>query len=358
MTVDMHKDKPVILFVDDDSAVLSSLSRQFRHQRDKWCLEFESSPKSALQRAQDLDVDVVISDMQMPGINGLELITAMRRFSPDSTYIMLTGSSDLSTAMGAINDANVFRFYTKPCPVELLKEGIEAGLATAAASASATDMPETYLSDINNNLGMAALDHLSLSVIVVNLAARIIMTNKSGGALLSRGDGLSMSAGEICRASTASESEKLHLLIQTAARDTPENEQGSYVISIERPSRKRAYSLLAIPITSPGTDPDLGSSEPLVALYVSDPENQPLPSAEAISRLFGLTRAEARIVHELVKGASMDEAANNAGVTVSTARTYLKQVFSKTDTKRQAELVKLVLTYPRLWTETDLPQSQ
>lgn len=354
----MHQGKPVILFVDDESAVLSSLSRQFRPQRDKWCLEFESSPKSALQRAQDQDVDVVVSDMQMPGMNGLELITAMRRFSPDATYIMLTGSSDLSTAVGAINDANVFRFYTKPCPAELLKEGIEAGLTASTTATNPIDMSEGYLTDINNNLGIAALDHLSLSVIVVNSTARVVLTNKSGGALLSQSDGLSMSVGEICRASTTTGSEKLHHLIQSAASDTAESEQASYVISLERPSQKRAYSILALPIAAPATTDSSGTAEPLVALYVSDPENQPLPSAEAISQLFGLTRAEARIVHELVKGASMDEAADNAGVTVSTARTYLKQVFSKTDTKRQAELVKLVLTYPRLCTETDLPRSQ
>ncbi len=351
----MHKDKPVILFVDDEAAVLSSLSRQLRHQRDRWCLEFESSPKTALQKARDLDVDVVISDMQMPGMNGLELIAAMRRFSPEAAYIMLTGSSDLSTAVGAINDASVFRFYTKPCPAELLKEGIEAGLAARVAAQGPAEIRESDLSDINNNLGMAALDHLSLSVIVVDPAARVLLTNKSGGALLSRNDGLSMSAGEICRASTTSESEKLHQLIQTAAGDAEENEQGSFVVSLQRPSQKRAYSVLAIPIAAPGPEQAQESGRPLVALYISDPENQPLPSAEAISRLFGLTRAEARIVHELVKGASMDEAAENAGVTVSTARTYLKQVFSKTDTKRQAELVKLVLTYPRLSTGAGLP---
>lgn len=358
MTVDMHKGKPVVLFVDDESAILSSLSRQFRHRRDQWHLEFESSPQSALQKAQELDIDVVVSDMQMPGMNGLELIAAMRRFSPDSTYIMLTGSSDLSTAVGAINDANVFRFYTKPCPAELLEEGIETGLSMANPAPDKPAMPEGHLSDITNSLGMAALDHLSLSVIVVDSGGRVILTNKSGGALLSKSDGLCMSAGEICRASTTPGSEKLHLLIQTAASGAPENEQGSYVISIERPSQKRAYSILALPITAPGSRGSSETAEPLIALYVSDPENQPLPSAEAISRLFGLTRAEARIVHELVKGASLDEAANNAGVTVSTARTYLKQVFSKTDTKRQAELVKLVLTYPRLWTEAKLPQGQ
>ncbi len=321
-------------------------------------MEFETSPKSALQKAEEQQVDVVVSDMQMPGMNGLELITAMRRFAPDSIYIMLTGSSDLSTAVGAINDASVFRFYTKPCPAELLKEGIEAGLSTSAAASNPISASEAYLPDINSSLGIAALDHLSLSVIVVDSAARVLLTNKSGGALLSHSDGLSMSVGEICRASTTAGSEQLHQLIQTAANDTAENEQASYVISIERPSQKRAYSILALPITSPASEDSQQTAEPLVALYVSDPENQPLPSAEAISRLFGLTRAEARIVHELVKGASMDEAAENAGVTVSTARTYLKQAFSKTNTKRQAELVKLVLTYPRLCTEPSLPESQ
>ena len=346
----MQNDRPVILFVDDETSVLSALTRQFRRHREKWQMEFESSPRAALEKAKALNVDVVISDMKMPEINGLELIAAMRRFAPDSSYIMLTGSADLSTAVEAINDANVFRFYTKPCPAELLEEGIEAGLRSTAANTGNTDPKESYLSEITNSLGLAALDHLSLSVIVVDAAGRVLLTNKSGGKLLSAGDGLSMSAGEICRASNATISEKLHHLIKKAAADLPDDEHDSYVVAVERPSQKRAYSILAAPLKAPFSD----DAEPLVALFVSDPDNQPLPSPSAISGLFGLTPAEARVVHELIKGSSLDEAANNAGVTVSTARTYLKQVFSKTNTNRQAELVKLVLTYPRLSNETAL----
>ncbi len=342
----MHKDKPVILFVDDESAVLNALSRQLRHQKGKWRLEFESSPRAALDTARNLDIDVVVSDMQMPGMNGLELISAFRLISPKSAFIMLTGNSDLTTAVDAINEAGVVRYYTKPCSTEELQKGIEAVLDARHTIESTSGTQDQTLSNITKDLGLAALDHLSLSVIVVDAEGRIVLTNKSGGALLSRGDGLNRSAGEICKASNPSESEKLHQLIRTAASGAAESEQGSYVISVERPSCKRAYSILAIPIGASPTE----QNETLVALYVADPANQPLPSSEAISRLFSLTPAEARIVHELVKGASLDEAAQNAGVTVGTARTYLKQVFSKTDTKRQAELVKLVLTYPRLWT--------
>lgn len=68
------------------------------------------------------------------------------------------------------------------------------------------------------------------------------------------------------------------------------------------------------------------------------------PDAETIQRLFGLTQGESRLAALLVRGLCLEEAASALGLTVATTRTRLKAIFEKTDTHRQAELVRLVLT--------------
>jgi len=83
-------------------------------------------------------------------------------------------------------------------------------------------------------------------------------------------------------------------------------------------------------------------------LFLTDPEVQPNISAPILGELFGLTDSEARLARALAEGSRLDEAAETIGVTVSSARTYLKQVFSKTETNRQAELVQLILTSPAI----------
>ncbi len=345
-----------ILFVDDEQDVLDGLSRGLRQKRNVWDMRFECSPEAALQAMRHEPADMVVSDMKMPGMTGLEMVVAMQQFAPRSGYIMLTGSADLETAVDAINKAGIFRFYTKPCPPELLIEGIEAGLGSIAGERAdpardaklavnqSQSAPEA-VTTLTENIGLAALNRLALSVIVVDADARVLFTNRSGGALLSQRDGLMLSGREVCRAAVKEETQELHELIRQATAGQMDDSFDAGTMALSRSSLKRPLSVLVTPLGSR----DLRAGETTLAvLFISDPEGQPLPPPATIAKIFDLTKAEAKIVHALVGGSRLEEAAEVSGVTVSTARTYLKQVFSKTDTSRQSELIKLVLAYPRI----------
>ena len=71
---------------------------------------------------------VVVSDLQMPEMNGIDFLKAVRERSPDTTRILLTGNADLSSAVSAVNEGNIFRFLTKPCPNEVLIQAVSAGV--------------------------------------------------------------------------------------------------------------------------------------------------------------------------------------------------------------------------------------
>lgn len=347
----MEQSKSRILFVDDELEVLEGLRRALRQKKDVWGMRYESSPQSAIEAMQDEPADVVVCDMNMPGITGLEMVIAMRQLAPQASYIMLTGSADLETAVEAINSARIFRFYTKPCPPDLLIEGIEAGLrASTSETRNQTENENSlaspsFASDNTRNISLSALNHLALSVIVVDRDARVLLTNRSGGELLSRRDGLILSGHEICRTSVTSETEELHRFIRQATAD-PHFDASTMALS--RPSQNRALSVLVTPLA--GDELGLTNNSALAILFISDPDGQPMPSPDAIAKVFDLTKAEARIVHALVQGHRLEDAAETYGITVGTARTYLKQVFSKTNTSRQSELIKLVLAYPRIAT--------
>jgi DNA-binding CsgD family transcriptional regulator len=84
-------------------------------------------------------------------------------------------------------------------------------------------------------------------------------------------------------------------------------------------------------------------------LIITDPENVAIPTEEALRLLFDLTPAEAKLTRLLAEGCGLTEAAARLGVTRETLRTRLKSIFEKTNTHRQAELVRLVLNAtPRL----------
>lgn len=327
-----------LLFVDDEEAVLSGLRRTFAGDPARYDLHFETDPWRAIETARATRPHVVVSDMKMPGLTGLEMVITMREDLADTRFIMLTGTADLDTAVDAINSAGIFRFYTKPCEPDRLRDGVAAALADIRPADNGRG------GSLSERIGQAALNRLSLAVIVLDASARVLLTNNAGAGLLSVGDGLTLSAGEVCRASDPQQTAELHRLVKAAAgRDGAA--LGDGMLALARRSLGRP---LNVAITA--VEEAAGAGKALAVLFVSDPETLQPPPATAIARLFDLTGAESRLVHALALGDRLEDAAKRSGVTLSTARTYLKQVFSKTETSRQSELIRLVLTSPTITT--------
>ncbi len=115
-----------ILFIDDDENVLAAFRRQFKKQ---FTLDTASNGKQGLDLLQsEGPFAVVIADFRMPEMDGIQFLSRVKEVAPDTVRIMLTGHADLSTAIDAVNSGNIFRFLTKPCPVEILMNTIQMGL--------------------------------------------------------------------------------------------------------------------------------------------------------------------------------------------------------------------------------------
>ena len=103
-----------ILFVDDEPNVLQSIQRQLRKRFDLVTAEGGQEALRALQEQGPFAV--IVSDMRMPGMNGVELLSKAKDLYPETVRLMLTGNADQETAMEAVNNGQIFRFLTKPCP--------------------------------------------------------------------------------------------------------------------------------------------------------------------------------------------------------------------------------------------------
>lgn len=114
------------LFVDDEPNILSGIKRQLRKRID--VVTADSGERGLEIVQQDGPFAVVVSDMRMPGMNGAQFLSEVRRIAPDSIRMILSGQSDLDAAISAVNDGHIFRFLTKPCDAEPLWTAIEAGI--------------------------------------------------------------------------------------------------------------------------------------------------------------------------------------------------------------------------------------
>lgn len=112
--------KKRILFVDDEPLVLNGLQRTLRKMRDEWDLTFASSAPEALAILDKNPMDVIISDMKMPEMNGSQLLAEVKQRHPHIVRLILSGHVEQETTIQSIQFAH--QCLSKPCDVELLKQ--------------------------------------------------------------------------------------------------------------------------------------------------------------------------------------------------------------------------------------------
>ncbi|HPG31923.1 MAG TPA: response regulator, partial [bacterium] len=115
-----------VLFVDDEINILNALQREI--QDCGFNSFFASSAKEALDMLQSNDISLVVTDLHMPSVNGIELLKQIRNDYPEIIRIVLTGYADKDMVIDAINQGQVFYYIMKPCDLDELKIIVNKGL--------------------------------------------------------------------------------------------------------------------------------------------------------------------------------------------------------------------------------------
>ncbi len=349
----------VIYVVDDDVHVLKGFERTLIRHHPEWQFQLYDCPMRALKESTQHIPDVIMSDMHMPMMSGIDLIAHLKQERPHLPSILLTGVPDLNVALESINRVGITRFFLKPTDSEQIAASITNLLMVSRqreeelqqkrinASPSRECMkPQTLFGNMIGDV----LNQLKLCVIVVDAEARTVYLNESAQCLIQSHDGLSCGATGNLRAHWPEQTRTLHQSIRAIAYgDAPclkRAEHSSTLhasdrfssLSLSRPSGKRQLCISLVPLVT--------EHQPHVAVFIVDPEENHSPSPQTLSRLFSLSETESSLLHAFASGAGLEEAAEQSGITLSTARTYLKHVFAKTDTNRQPELMRLICKTP------------
>jgi DNA-binding NtrC family response regulator len=141
-----------VLIIDDEPAVLGALRRTLR--RDGHRILTTTDPEEVFALLDREHIDVLISDIDMPGMSGVDLVARARRAFPDVVRILLTGRGSLDTALRAINDGEVYRYLTKPWDDADLRQTIvlaierQAELKRAAQAERRAEQRRQLLSEL------------------------------------------------------------------------------------------------------------------------------------------------------------------------------------------------------------------
>jgi putative nucleotidyltransferase with HDIG domain len=117
----------VLLFVDDESRVLQGLQRQLRNMRNEWDMNFFDGGRKALDFMAERPVDVLVSDMMMPEMDGAELLTEVSKRHPNTVRIVLSGHAEREAALRLVGPAH--QYLSKPCDAEELRTAVARAFA-------------------------------------------------------------------------------------------------------------------------------------------------------------------------------------------------------------------------------------
>lgn len=164
-----------IILVDDDENILYGYKRNLR---TFFQIYIANSPKAALLLLKENeDIAVVVSDFRMPEMNGIEFLTKVKEQLPNTVRILLTGNADLNMAIKSVNEGNIFRFLTKPCDQEMLRNNIVQGIEQYNLIVAEKELLESTLRGslkiLIDILAMVSSTIFSKSLLIRNLAKKI-----------------------------------------------------------------------------------------------------------------------------------------------------------------------------------------
>jgi DNA-binding CsgD family transcriptional regulator/PAS domain-containing protein len=188
------------------------------------------------------------------------------------------------------------------------------------------------------------LDGLAVGVVLMDEAGAVFFANAAARRIAERNDGLTIARTRLRAASDAANRALGKAIAEATDTATRAGLAAGATLAVPRPSGARPYAVLVGP--GPGAASQSIYRSAAAIVMIGDPDARLEASERIVARLYGLTPGEARLAVAVASGEALDDYAAARGVSVSTVRQQMKQVLAKTGARRQADLVRLLLTGP------------
>lgn len=220
----------------------------------------------------------------------------------------------------------------------------------AQALARMVDTETRWLASERERMAAAAaLNQAQCGVIAATAEGRPVIVNEAASALIAREEWLHLRRGMI-RPIHHADAVRFQAALDTAAPDPKWHDAAARpaAILLLRP-RSPHQQPIVVTVSPAGAPKAVGrdDEDAVVIIHLAQPDVDTTEGLEPVCELLGLSRVETRLVQQLHRGSTLTEAAAAMRIKVDTARGYLKQIFSKTDTHRQADLLALMTRHLR-----------
>lgn len=324
----MVKSAPIsVLYVDDDPFSIDHVRALTSDLKGNFNFRFFGSPIQAEKSQLEDPADIFISDLRMGSDDGLSLITKLQERTPKSVYMLTSGAADLSAALSAVNNVKILKFFLKPVTLETLNWALD----------EAVDEMFSQKFHQLSSLTLSAFEQVNTATVLLDDTYTVILKNQSAIDLLADTAAISINTSGKIAFNERSNNKKFDAWLGQIKSSALDDEELAIFRLVDEVTCQ-TYILSAKYCAGNSNNACYYS------IAISNPTQATLPTTRALSSALNISPSEARVVAGLIESGNVLEAAELSGVAVSTARTYLRAVFSKTGVSKQAELVRLALT--------------
>jgi|APTNR8051073442_1049403.scaffolds.fasta_scaffold06523_2 DNA-binding CsgD family transcriptional regulator len=198
--------------------------------------------------------------------------------------------------------------------------------------------------EIFEKVSMSVLDAMPIGIALLNYKGFILSTNKSAKSVIDEGDIFAVSNNGLVLDKNGDRLKLVDLIESLNGGNGCIESTDVVAFSIPRMSGKRPITVMLTKQIHGIHDQDI----PIATLYIGDPDHAYHFDAAHLCRLYGLSRAEGRVAALIASGYRLEEISDALGIAYETVRKHIKQIFGKTGTSRQAELVRVMITGPSI----------
>ena len=236
------------------------------------------------------------------------------------------------------------RLRTSQRPRSTPEEPDDKESSSAQASFISRTSTPLSLSKTASNLcaaGFEALDLLNIGLVVCSAKGEMLVANRTAEQVLSSRDGLELTADGILSATNDDKDSLIKLVRQVAQSRTGDSASGDRAFAVRRSSGKRPLTLFVRSVNAKSETEVPNEAAVLVMILDSA---LPVETAKTeLRQLYGLTSTEAHLANLLMEGWALEECCAELGIRRTTAKMHLRNIFAKTNVRRQGELVSLLL---------------
>lgn len=343
-------EQAVILCVEDEDDLRCDLVDELK-EAGYTVIEARDGVQAAA-RIDEAKPDLILCDINMPGRNGYDLLDELRRKRPELAEVPFIFLSALADPREVVRGkrAGADDYLVKPVDFDLMLATVEARLREVNRIRSTQQVEINQLRQalgglhgpmVDKDGSWQALNYVALGIVLLDGSGKVLFANRSAEMLASETDGLCLSGRFDAAAPAAGRS--LHQAVFAAVSAGLAGEEHVSCASLPRMTEERGMLAVACALDASGQD---SPPAPAAVVFISDPLRRQHVPGDVLAALFGLTPAECQIAVLLAHGDRLEEIASRLGVSQTTIAYHMRNLYQKTGTNRQADLIALVLTGP------------